>query len=71
MFRIISFNYNNDFRPVCEGCHFTNMWKALGSLGLLRIVFIPPLTTLKTTREESPMPNVHTTRFKNNFVLVS
>ena len=33
--------------------------------------FIPRLTTLKTTREESPMSNVHTPLFQNSFVLVS
>ena len=33
--------------------------------------FPPPPSTLKTTREESKMSNVHTTLFQNSFVLVS
>jgi hypothetical protein len=39
--------------------------------GLLRFIFIPQLTTLKTTREESQMSNFHTTLFQISFVLVS
>ena len=38
--------------------------------GLLRFIFIPRLTTLKTTWEESQMSNFHTTLFQISFVLV-
>jgi hypothetical protein len=37
--------------------------------GLLQIIFIPWLTTLKKTREDSPTSNFHTTLFQNSFVL--
>jgi hypothetical protein len=44
-------------------------WGQCQHRDLLR--FPPPLSTLKTTREESKMSNFHTTLFQNSFVLVS
>ena len=46
-------------------------WKSVITQGLVTICFIPRLTTLKSTREECQMSNVHTTLFQNSFVLLS